>query len=215
MTTSSSGLRDSVAEKPPGPGRLTGILASYGLVTLTLVVLGVVGGLMLSGQDSSARWLGSGYALVVGAYVAVGMVRDLLRGNWGVDVLAVTAIVSTVAVGEYLAAMVVVSYVLFLPAVFGNPRSHYRRFLSSAPMRFLGPLTFGIYLWHYPIIRETGNRFDLSLPVLTIWVAAAAPLLAYVTYRLIEHPIDHLRHRRFGRTASPRTEPTVERSTTR
>jgi cation transport ATPase len=42
------------------------------------------------------------------AYTAVGMVRDLLRGNWGVDVLAATAIVSTVAVGEYLASLVVV-----------------------------------------------------------------------------------------------------------
>jgi cation transport ATPase len=36
------------------------------------------------------------------------MIKDLLHGHWGVDVLAVMAIVSTVAVGEYLAALVIV-----------------------------------------------------------------------------------------------------------
>ena len=38
---------------------------------------------------------------------AIGMIKDLLRGRWGVDVLAVMAL-STVAVGEYLAALVIV-----------------------------------------------------------------------------------------------------------
>jgi cation transport ATPase len=36
------------------------------------------------------------------------MIKDLLRGHWGVDVLAVMAMVTTVAVGEYLAALVIV-----------------------------------------------------------------------------------------------------------
>ena len=65
-------------------------------------------GLLLAGHEPAARWLGSGYALATAAYTAVGMVRELIHGTWGVDVLAVTAIVSTVAVGEYLASLVVV-----------------------------------------------------------------------------------------------------------
>jgi hypothetical protein len=51
--------------------------------------------------------VGSGDAVAMAAYTAVGMLREVLRGNWGVDVLAVTAILSTVAVGEYLASLVV------------------------------------------------------------------------------------------------------------
>ncbi|MET1034131.1 MAG: HAD-IC family P-type ATPase [Arthrobacter sp.] len=35
------------------------------------------------------------------------MVGDLLRGHWGIDVLAFTAILATVAVGEYVAALII------------------------------------------------------------------------------------------------------------
>ncbi len=71
-------------------------------------MLVVVLGLLLGGNGTAARWLASGYCLAMAAYIAVGMVRDLLHGSWGVDVLALTAIVSTVAVGEYIAATLVV-----------------------------------------------------------------------------------------------------------
>ncbi|MEO8850621.1 MAG: heavy metal translocating P-type ATPase [Allobranchiibius sp.] len=75
---------------------------------MTSVVLIVVLGLLLGGNGTAARWLASGYCLAMAAYIAVGMVRDLVHGSWGVDVLALTAIVSTVAVGEYIAATLVV-----------------------------------------------------------------------------------------------------------
>lgn len=70
-----------------------------GLVTLVLV---------LAGAPGAARWLGSGWALLVAARVSLRMVRDIRAGHWGVDLLAVTAIVATVLVGEYVAALVVV-----------------------------------------------------------------------------------------------------------
>ncbi|MEO6880419.1 MAG: heavy metal translocating P-type ATPase [Mycobacteriaceae bacterium] len=80
----------------------------YAGAALALLVLIAAVVLLLTGQDRIAQQVGSGYALLVVAVTAVGMVRDLLRGQWGVDVLAVTAIVSTVAVAEYLAALVIV-----------------------------------------------------------------------------------------------------------
>ncbi|MDO5711218.1 MAG: heavy metal translocating P-type ATPase [Micrococcales bacterium] len=88
--------------------RIVDLGAPYALVTITLAVLAGVVILLWAGQDDVARWIGSGFALAMAAYTSVGMVRDLLRGNWGVDVLAVTAVVSTVAVGEFLASLVVV-----------------------------------------------------------------------------------------------------------
>lgn len=36
------------------------------------------------------------------------MVKDLFRGRWGIDLLAITAIGATVVVGEYIAALVIV-----------------------------------------------------------------------------------------------------------
>ncbi|MDN6177990.1 MAG: cadmium-translocating P-type ATPase [Micrococcaceae bacterium] len=64
-------------------------------------------GLNIGGLHGPARLVASGFALVVAATVCVDMVKDLLRGHWGIDVLALTAIVATVVVGEYHAALVI------------------------------------------------------------------------------------------------------------
>lgn len=83
------------------------LLTPYDGAALAVLVLVAAVALLLAGQGQIAQQVGSSYALLV-AFNAVGMVRDLLRGHWGVDVLAATAIVSTVAVDEYLAALVIV-----------------------------------------------------------------------------------------------------------
>lgn len=84
------------------------LLRRYWAVALTLVV-GLVGlVLALSGPGAAVQWLFSAYALGIAAWQAVGMIRDMLRGHWGLDVLAVTAIVATVLVGEYIASLIVV-----------------------------------------------------------------------------------------------------------
>lgn len=88
--------------------RLLRAARRYWAVTLTLAVglLGLV--LWAAGAGAAVPWLFGGYALAIAAWQAVGMVRDMLRGHWGLDVLAITAIVATVLVGEYLAALLVV-----------------------------------------------------------------------------------------------------------
>ncbi len=80
----------------------------YWVVTLTLAIglLGII--LWFAGAEPAVQWIFSGYALAIAAWQAVGMVRDILRGHWGLDVLAVTAIVATVLVSEYVAALIVV-----------------------------------------------------------------------------------------------------------
>lgn len=77
-------------------------------VTLTLAVglAGIV--LALAGAGVAVRPLFSVYALAIALWQAVGMVRSLLRREFGLDVLAITAIVATVLVGEFVAALVVV-----------------------------------------------------------------------------------------------------------
>ena len=80
----------------------------YPLVAGTLLVLLAVLVLVAAGQDGIARAAASVYALAVAAYLAVGMARRLAGGQFGIDILAVTAIVSTVLVGEYIASMIVV-----------------------------------------------------------------------------------------------------------
>lgn len=88
--------------------RILNYAARYWPVTLTLVVGAVGGVLSLAGVGWFVPWLFGGYALAMAAWQAVGMVRSLLKREFGLDVLAVTAIVAAVLVGEYLAAIVVV-----------------------------------------------------------------------------------------------------------
>jgi heavy metal translocating P-type ATPase len=84
------------------------IVLRYPLVVGTVAALAAVIVLLLSGQPGIAQLSASLYALAVAAYLGVGMVRRLLGGQWGIDILAVTAIVSTVLVGEYVASMIIV-----------------------------------------------------------------------------------------------------------
>ncbi|WP_341952776.1 heavy metal translocating P-type ATPase [Salinibacterium sp. TMP30] len=87
---------------------LVAAVRRYPLVALTVVV-GVVG-LALNWTSASAvvPWLLSGYSLVVAAREAVSMIRRLFRKEFGLDVLAVTAIIATVLVGEFWASIVIV-----------------------------------------------------------------------------------------------------------
>lgn len=80
----------------------------YWLVAATVVIGLAVAALALSGQPVAARWTASVFTAVIAVYKAVGMIRQLFHGRWGIDILAVTAMISTVVVGEYVAALIIV-----------------------------------------------------------------------------------------------------------
>lgn len=88
--------------------RLLRVLRRNWAVAATIAVglVGIV--LAIVGAETALQWTFSVYALAMAAWQAVGMVREILRGHWGLDILAITAIVATVVVGEYVAALLVV-----------------------------------------------------------------------------------------------------------
>ena len=88
--------------------RLKRAIRAYPLVasTILVAVIGLV--LLATPARAVASWLVGAYALGIAAWEAVQMVRSLLRGNLGLDILAVTAITAAVLVGEPWAALVVV-----------------------------------------------------------------------------------------------------------
>ncbi|MBE4720035.1 heavy metal translocating P-type ATPase [Pseudarthrobacter sp. AB1] len=80
----------------------------FPLVAGTVVAGAAVAVLLATGQASAAQWTTSGYALLVAIFRSGSMVKALRSGRWGIDLLAVTAIAATVAVGEYVAALIIV-----------------------------------------------------------------------------------------------------------
>jgi heavy metal translocating P-type ATPase len=75
-------------------------------LTIIIALLGLI--LMLSGQELATQILVSALSLVIAAIESVGMVKAILRKHYGIDILAVTAIIATVVVGEYWASIIIV-----------------------------------------------------------------------------------------------------------
>jgi heavy metal translocating P-type ATPase len=82
-------------------------LVGRGLLPLTAtgLVLGVVA--TAGGRDDLARWAWTLPALIVGVWLTASILVDLLRGQAGVDVIAVLAIGGALLLGESLAAAVI------------------------------------------------------------------------------------------------------------
>lgn len=83
-------------------------LKRYPVVAATIIVAAVAGALWAAGHPDLTRALVMTFAGGFAAWSAYGMVRDILRGHFGLDILALMAIVSTLVVGEYWASLVVV-----------------------------------------------------------------------------------------------------------
>ncbi len=91
----------------PRPGLLA-LLRRYLLVPVTLGVGALGGAFWLAGLVQVPFWIISAYALVIAGVELVRMIARLREGVFGIDVLAIIAIVATVAVGEYVASLIVV-----------------------------------------------------------------------------------------------------------
>lgn len=85
-----------------------GFARRYPLVAVTLVVGAVVLTLLGLGHVLAAQVVATVYVSIVVLITAVDMVRDILRGHYGLDILAVVAMVATLAVGEYVASLIIV-----------------------------------------------------------------------------------------------------------
>ncbi len=80
----------------------------YTIFAVTIAVAVTASLLYLFGFISIAKWFVTGYSLIVALKMFIEMVDELRHGAWGVDILAIAAILATNAVGEYWAALVIV-----------------------------------------------------------------------------------------------------------
>lgn len=88
--------------------KILSLVRRYPLVGIAVLVALAGWGLHSAPWEFAAQFVVSVFALVVATMKAWGMVRAMVAGHIGLDVLAVTAIVATVAVGEFWASLVIV-----------------------------------------------------------------------------------------------------------
>lgn len=84
------------------------ILRRYPVMIITIFVLAGVVALQALDVAGTGRWVATGYVALFIAWTLVGMLRDVLRGHFGLDILSVMAMVATLAVGEHIASLIIV-----------------------------------------------------------------------------------------------------------
>jgi peptidoglycan/LPS O-acetylase OafA/YrhL len=90
---------------------------------------------------------------------------------------------------------------LLLPGLFGDPgRGLTRRFMGSLPMRFLGEISYGIFLWNMGLLFATYRLFDLRVfsgnyGLVFVCVFALSVTTAAASYYCLERPVLRLKSR--------------------
>lgn len=88
--------------------KIKSFMSDYKQVTVTIAAIIIALPLDLAGYDSTANWILGVTAIVMVVPLLIDMVHTLRSGKYGIDVLAATAIITAVLLGEYWAAIIVV-----------------------------------------------------------------------------------------------------------
>jgi len=151
----------------------------------------------VAGRSAGLSWL-----LALGCFVAV---------VEGLGVEARTSLGPWASFTRYF-LFVLMGALLLLPFAFGTERGGIiRAAVSSRPIVFLGTISYGIYLWHFGIMKIIHDDWlDLgpaqgSFLVVTGLTLAVSIVVASLSWFLLERPLvrlTHARSRRLGRKAT-------------
>ena len=207
-----------------GDERRLARISAAGLVLSTVAMV-----LLHDPADPNRVYLGTdtrAAALFAGALVALLPMRRWLRAvaSWRPDRLDVLAagIVALLGVwwtvgGEHLdvllrgglvAHSVVAALLVGVLATRsgdGGP-SRLAAALGRRPLVWLGQRSYGVYLWHWPVIVLARPRWTaLPAPVRDLAIVALSLALAELSFRLLEHPIRRRTRWATGRRANAAT----------
>ena len=192
------------------------IAAAGSALWMAVLVSGAVAGGAGTGVDVTRAYFGTdshGFGILLGvalAFVAGRALRAptawMLRPNVrrGVTVLGALAVVGIVAIATVPPApdtatfpgALLVACLLTVVAITAGawPGSVLGRALDLAPLRFVGQRSYGIYLWHWPVLVLLMAGLSIApgaeVPLAVgLWALAITLLAATVSYRFIETPV--------------------------
>lgn len=184
-----------------GNRRLVGMLFAVVVAASTMTMV-VVGG----GQYTNRVYMGTDTRvaeLAIGALLAVAIAG---KDRLGTTRLVFTTIASPLALGMIVAAWATtdlhaswlyrggfqlhaVAVALVILAAM-HPPSPLRKLLSFDPLTFIGRISYGLYLFHWPVLRfMTAARLHLSAYPTAILQVVVTFGLAIASYRFLEQPI--------------------------
>ncbi len=186
-------------------------------VAVGLAAASVLAAVLLAGSGATRVYYGTdthAFGLLLG--VALAFLRPAERRGGVPAVVGGAAIAGVVALAfvtpgdgiETFPGLLVAASVLTVVAIAAAVRAGSRlgRALDVAPLRWIGERSFGIYLWHWPLVviltvATTRSSPDVAVPVeVALLTLALALVAAEVSFRFIEQPV-----RRLGFRASLRS----------
>jgi peptidoglycan/LPS O-acetylase OafA/YrhL len=170
--------------------------------------------LVLQGANVDRAYYGTdarAYQLLAGALLALtpAVVTRLHRSGRLVPLVAGGALAGLVVLATSLftlgpitrGVITAMLTVMAIAALGAGPKGLAHRALSSTPVVYLGKISYGIYLWHWPVILvalAVAKPSPLELAGLTVLVATG---LASASFQLLEMPIrtaERLNRHRFA-----------------
>jgi peptidoglycan/LPS O-acetylase OafA/YrhL len=93
---------------------------------------------------------------------------------------------------------------LLVPVVFGSQRRGVlRRVLAFPPLLWLGTISYGIYLWHKPLLDKLGPHLAPHGELFTVAVTTAITVaVAAVSFYAVERPLQRLARRHLAARAA-------------
>jgi peptidoglycan/LPS O-acetylase OafA/YrhL len=146
--------------------------------------------------------------LITGCLLALlfsqGVLSAHLRiGPWGWPALLLIAEVAAVGTTDSSAiwygglSAVNISAAVIITSVLCAPESALAKFLGSTPLVWMGRLSYGIYLWHYPIFLQAEKTLGSKGRVVSIGASLAATFtVSSASYYLVERPLLRLKKHR-------------------
>ena len=160
------------------------------LIIAAIVGSVVVQALLFRPGDPSASYYDTfarAHEILIGALIATVGSRFLRRlaAPAFVGLIAAMALLPDTSAIYYRGGSLVFSC-LVAAVVLGQPRA-----LTFGPLRRLGQISYGVYLWHWPIILLLTPRVGVSGHLLNGLRVATTLVVASLSYVLIERPIRH------------------------
>lgn len=131
------------------------------------------------------RWPVAAWLLALGAFYGVGRVPALSGHSFALWWLTSHELK---ALGCAL---------LLVPVVFGSERRGVlRRVLAFPPLLWLGTISYGIYLWHKPLLDKLGPRLAPHGELFTALVVTAITIaVAAISFYAVERPLQRMARR--------------------
>ncbi|MGW8958886.1 acyltransferase family protein [Paenibacillus sp. NPDC055715] len=188
------------------------------VISLALISALLMAVIYVPGTDPSRVYYGTdtrGFALLIGAVLALVWPSGKLKGQASAKARLLLDGIGAVSLlllcywawasneydpslyrGGLLGIALVTAIVV---AVLAHPVSHLGKLLGLKPLRWIGARSYGLYLWHVPVITLTTPQVDTDgVHVMRIILQLLATiLLASLSFKYIEQPIRYGGFRRW------------------